>query len=217
MTDWKPATPPQTFQIGLQYYVSGRAAWDRNHFQVAGNLFHHGFGGVFTMWNDHLRRAHESQVRKDDRGHDREMQALADKRAKRDHRGEGIYANVHSILELVASVGDEVQRLRTRPQDYLSGGDAITTAIDNIKKIRPSLLIDPETSKLFHQVDGAVNELNLFWIALDTRASVKSAQVERLAEYRKQVHDLAAAVTQKLDDIVIEARQVVAKTEAALE
>src|SRR5690349_7727165 len=31
------------FQIGLEYYVSARGAWDRNHFLVAGNLFHHGF------------------------------------------------------------------------------------------------------------------------------------------------------------------------------
>lgn len=31
------------FQIGIEYYVSARAAWDRTYFQVAGSLFHHGF------------------------------------------------------------------------------------------------------------------------------------------------------------------------------
>src|ERR1700688_4928555 len=38
-----PGTPLHMFQIGLEYYIAGRAAWDHGHYQVAGNLFHHGF------------------------------------------------------------------------------------------------------------------------------------------------------------------------------
>jgi hypothetical protein len=36
-----PGTPPLYFKIGVEYYVAGRAAWHHNHFQIAGNLFHH--------------------------------------------------------------------------------------------------------------------------------------------------------------------------------
>jgi hypothetical protein len=31
------------FLVGLEYYVTARSAWNHNHNQVAGNLFHHGF------------------------------------------------------------------------------------------------------------------------------------------------------------------------------
>jgi hypothetical protein len=41
--DRKPASSAEMFQIGLEYYVAARGAWERTHFQVIGNLFHHGF------------------------------------------------------------------------------------------------------------------------------------------------------------------------------
>jgi hypothetical protein len=43
MTDWKPATPPLMFNVGLEYYVTARTAVFHDHYQVAGNLFHHAF------------------------------------------------------------------------------------------------------------------------------------------------------------------------------
>jgi hypothetical protein len=39
----QPGTPPDVFHIGVQYYVSARAAVRHGHGGVAGNLFHHGF------------------------------------------------------------------------------------------------------------------------------------------------------------------------------
>jgi hypothetical protein len=92
-------------------------------------------GGVFTMWNDHLRRAHESHVRQDDRGHDREMQALADKRAQRDHRGSRIYENMLGVVEAVVAMRDQVERLRLYPQDYRKGAPELSL-LDEREKVR---------------------------------------------------------------------------------
>lgn len=42
-TDWKAGTAPLYAKIGAEYYVAGRGAIERVHYQVAGNLLHHGF------------------------------------------------------------------------------------------------------------------------------------------------------------------------------
>jgi hypothetical protein len=38
-----PGTPPVFFEIGVEYYISARAAVRIQQAQVAGNLFHHAF------------------------------------------------------------------------------------------------------------------------------------------------------------------------------
>ena len=35
-------TSSEVFQIGIEYYLSARTAWDRVHYRIVGNLFHHG-------------------------------------------------------------------------------------------------------------------------------------------------------------------------------
>ena len=75
-------------------------------------------GGAFTMWNDHLRRRHETQLRTGDREHDRRIQALADRRARRDHRGARIYDNLYTIVDAALAVLLQVLILRGAPQKY---------------------------------------------------------------------------------------------------
>jgi hypothetical protein len=64
-TDWKPGTPPLYAKIGTEYYVAGRGAIERLHYQVAGNLLHHGFEMLlkFTLLHKSAFNADELQDR----------------------------------------------------------------------------------------------------------------------------------------------------------
>src|SRR5690242_17538786 len=63
-----PGVPAQVFEIGLQYYVSARAAWDHGHYQIAGNLFHHGFEMMLKGVLAHRSRYTPAQLK--GRSHD---------------------------------------------------------------------------------------------------------------------------------------------------
>jgi hypothetical protein len=53
--DVRPGSPLLYAKIGTQYYVAGRAAVFREHYEIAGNLFHHGFEmllkAALYFWN----------------------------------------------------------------------------------------------------------------------------------------------------------------------
>jgi hypothetical protein len=63
--DWKPGTAPLYAKIGTEYYVAGRGAIERLHYQVAGNLLHHGFEMLlkFTLLHKNAFKADELQDR----------------------------------------------------------------------------------------------------------------------------------------------------------
>jgi hypothetical protein len=173
-------------------------------------------GGVFTLWNDYLRRKHETQLREEDREHERLMQAIADQRSQRDHRGERIYVNVHEVVRLAIGIGDHVTDLLSHPETYMSRYDKVNSAINGLKEIQATVTLDLETAALFSKVGKVIDELNVLWTVLGSREVARIASDQRLPELSKEVEDRVHALRAMLDEVVVEARDDIKRAEATL-
>lgn len=161
-------------------------------------------------------RRHENELRVLDHEHERRMQALEDKRAQRNRRAERIYANLRRLVDLGVALADGVGRLRLRPQDYTKIDPNLKNAIDKIETERAALLLDAETKALFVRVGEAARKWNVFWDAIDNREQARNTS-ERLGELSKEMLRSGDELAALLDDLVAEARDALAKAEAALE
>jgi hypothetical protein len=161
-------------------------------------------------------RQHEKELRELDQKHEGRMQALADKRANRDRRATRIYANLHRMVALAVAMRDEVQRLRLRPQEYTKLDPKLKVAVDAAERERPALLLDAETETLFHRIGEAMVGWNYFRVTVDDREHAKSTS-ERLGEYSKEMLKAGDDLSAMLVQIIAEAREALAKAEAALE
>ncbi len=161
-------------------------------------------------------RTHEKELRLVDNEHERRMEAMTDRRAHRDRRADRIYANLLRIAAVGVAMRDEVQRLRLRPQDYTKLDPNLKEAVDAADRERPALLLDAETEALFHRVGVAMQGWNSFWVAVDNREHAKNTS-ERLGEYSKEMLKAGDELSELLVKIIAEAREALAKAEAALE
>ena len=173
--------------------------------------------GAFTMWNDHLRRSHETQLHDDDREHERRMQALADRRSQRDHRGSRIYGNLHTIVEAALALAVQTQILRVVPQKYKDSAPKMEAALDKLAAVQPAMRLDRETDALFERVVRARLDYNLWWVALDTRERIREAGDERLADYTKDAVERGEKLATLLTEIIIGSRAALEEVEASVE
>ncbi len=173
--------------------------------------------GAFTMWNDHLRRRHETDVRSADREHVQRMQALADRRSQRDHRGARIYGNLQTIVEAALALAVQTQILRVVPQKYKDSAPKMEAALDKLAAVQPAMRLDGETDVLFERIVQARTEYNVWWIALDTRERIREAGTERLGEYTKDAFERGEKLATLLNEIIVGARTALERAEAALE
>lgn len=174
-------------------------------------------GGAFTMWNDHLRRRHETQLRTDDREHERRIQALADRRARRDHRGARIYDNLYTIVDAALAVLLQVLILRGAPEKYKDSAPKMNAAMDKLKAVQPAMRLDRETDSLYESVVRAVYDYNMWWIALDTRERMREAGDGTLGDLTKDAFERGEKLTVLLDEIIAAARAALEQVEAPLE
>jgi hypothetical protein len=174
-------------------------------------------GGAFTMWNDHLRRSHETQVRSDDRDHEARMQVLVDRRAQRDRRSDRIYGNLHTIVDAALAIALQVQIIRSVPQKYKDAAPEMEAATEKLKAVQPAIRLDRETDALYERVVKAVYAYNLWWIGLDIRQRASESADERLGEYTKDAIEQGVTLTTLLDEIIVEARAALERAEAAVE
>src|SRR5437899_1442883 len=142
-------------------------------------------GGLFTMWNDQLRRNHEMQLRNDDREHERSMQALTDRRAQRDRKAARIYGNLHAVVEVAVAVALQVFKLRTVPELYNQEAPEKQAALNKLKALQPAIRLDRETDMLYERVVQAVIDYNLWWVTLDTLERAREAGDDRLGQFTK--------------------------------
>jgi hypothetical protein len=162
-------------------------------------------GGAFTMWNDRLRREHESQ-----------MLVLADRRAQRDRRGDRIYGNLHTIVDAALAIVLQVQILRSVPQKYKDAAPEMAVATEKLKAVQPAIRLDRETDALYERVVKAVYAYNLWWIALDVLDRARDSADPRFGEYTKDAAEQGEKLAALLDEIIVGARAALEEAEAAL-
>ncbi len=73
------------------------------------------------------------------------MQALADRRAQRDHPGARIYGNLHTIVEAALAMAIQTQILRTVPQKYKDAALEMEAAVEKLKAVQLAMRLDRET------------------------------------------------------------------------
>jgi len=162
-------------------------------------------------------RQHETELRRIDHEHERAVDLLADRRAQRDHREARIYGNLHMIVEAAVLVMDQVQRLRLYPQEYKDASVDTAKAIEQLQAVRAAIRLDEETDVLMDRLSKAVRDFHVWWIALETREQAREAKEGRLGDLTMEAIRLGDALAELLREIIREAREALAKAEAALE
>jgi hypothetical protein len=109
-----------------------------------------------------------------------------------------------------------VSDLRLYPTHFGKDDPDLADAAKRMRDLLPVVLLDAETSQLYSRLEATLVKFTLFTTALDDWKGVGEEKRESRAEYTRQVSEIGGELQGLLQQIPVEARDALAKTEAAL-
>lgn len=113
-----------------------------------------------------LDRRQEVAMRDLDRKHESRLHELADLRALRNLKVERLRTNLLAVTDAALKFGDREFDLRMNPRRFADPTPAVDQARERLNDLRPVLLLDTESERLFRAIADLEREYDTYLIAL---------------------------------------------------
>lgn len=175
-------------------------------------------GGAFTMWNDHLRREHETAQRADDREHERQMQLLDDRRRLRDAKAERLRHNLETLTDTALEVHTNVVYFIRNPDtEYKQVPELAAKMNQMLIGVRGKILVDADCAEVLEGLNDAYRRYQALGDAWGDYRTAQSKSEPGAPQMGKEAREEAGKLLSDLKDLIEKPRAILERYEQPIQ
>lgn len=175
-------------------------------------------GGLFTIWNDHLRREHETRLRDADREHERQMQLLEDRRRLRDAKADRLRHNLEALTNTALEVHTNVVYFIRNPDpEYKQVPEHAAKMNEMLIGVRGKILVDADCAEVLEGLNDAYRRYQALGEAWGDYRTAQSKGEPGAPQIGKEAREEAVRLLSDLKDLIEKPRGILERYEQPIQ